>query len=114
VVPPASGRSCGWAAKCCAAIRIRRRLLKRFAPSTSRIASANWRLWPRSYDAPIFPALKTAAHNLKGTGAAYGFAELTELGRALESAAKEGDGLRAEILLGRTAFYLGLVHSRQP
>lgn len=61
-----------------------------------------------------FPALKTAAHNLKGTGAAYGFAELTELGRALEGAAKEGDALRAEVLLGKTEFYLSLVQSRRP
>ena len=60
-----------------------------------------------------FAALKTAAHNLKGTGAAYGFAELTELGRALEAAAQEGDALRAEVLLSKTEFYLGLV-SRQP
>lgn len=57
-----------------------------------------------------FPALAAAAHNLKGTGAAYGFAELTELGRALESAAKQGAALRAEVLLGKIEFYLRLVH----
>ena len=57
-----------------------------------------------------FPALAAAAHNLKGTGAAYGFAELTELGRALESTAKQGAALGAEVLLGRIEFYLRLVH----
>jgi CheY-like chemotaxis protein len=57
-----------------------------------------------------FPALAAAAHNLKGTGAAYGFAELTELGRALESAAKQRAALGAEVLLGKIEFYLRLVH----
>jgi DNA-binding response OmpR family regulator len=56
-----------------------------------------------------FETLERAAHNLKGTGAAYGFAELTELGRALESAAKHHDIFRADVLLGETAFYLNLV-----
>ena len=31
------------------------------------------------------------AHNLKGTGSAYGFERVTELGREIETAAKEGD-----------------------
>jgi hypothetical protein len=30
-------------------------------------------------------------HNLKGTGAAYGFAEITEIGAAIEAAAKQAD-----------------------
>ena len=56
-----------------------------------------------------FAALATAGHNLKGTGAAYGFAELTELGRALETAAKDRDSHRIETLLDDTEFYLSLV-----
>ncbi len=56
-----------------------------------------------------FGKLASAGHNLKGTGAAYGFSQLTELGRALELGAKAKDALRVEVLLGRTEFYLGLV-----
>jgi len=59
-----------------------------------------------------FGAVATAGHNLKGTGAAYGFAELTELGRALEIAAKDRDGARSEALLGDAQFYLSLVVRR--
>jgi HPt (histidine-containing phosphotransfer) domain-containing protein len=60
-------------------------------------------------DRSEFTKLAAAGHNLKGTGGAYGFAELTEIGKALEVAAKDGDPLRVQILLGRVAFYLGLV-----
>lgn len=56
-----------------------------------------------------FAVLATTGHNLKGTGAAYGFAELTELGRALETAAKDRDSHRIEALLDETQFYLSLV-----
>ena len=60
-------------------------------------------------DCSDFAKLASAGHNLKGTGAAYGFAELTEIGKALETAAKAADPLCAQILLGRIAFYVGLV-----
>lgn len=56
-----------------------------------------------------FAVLATTGHNLKGTGAAYGFAELTELGRALEAAAKDRDSHRIEALLDESQFYLSLV-----
>ena len=36
-----------------------------------------------------YTALRKAAHNLKGMGAAYGFAELTDIGRALSPALKK-------------------------
>jgi PAS domain S-box-containing protein len=46
-----------------------------------------------------FERLAVLGHNLKGNGAAYGFAELTRLGDALEQSAKEGDhgALRAQL-----------------
>ena len=34
-----------------------------------------------------FEAIRTTAHNMKGTGAAYGFSRITELGRTIEDAA---------------------------
>ncbi len=53
--------------------------------------------------------LSKAGHNLKGTGAAYGFAELTELGRNLEKAAKAADRRAAEALVESIGLYLGMV-----
>ncbi len=58
-----------------------------------------------------FPALRQAGHNLKGTGAAYGFAKLTEFGNALESAAKAEDGPEVELLLGKTKSYLSQIQT---
>jgi HPt (histidine-containing phosphotransfer) domain-containing protein len=58
-----------------------------------------------------FPVLNRAGHNLKGTGAAYGFDQLTEIGKALESAAKEQDARMVEVLLGRTESYLRQVRA---
>jgi len=71
--------------------------------------SAELKALANALDRSDFVKLASAGHNLKGTGAAYGFAELTEIGKALEAAAKAADPLRVQILLGRTAFYLGLV-----
>ena len=42
-----------------------------------------------------FDKIRIAGHNLKGTGASYGYPVLTTMGAAIESAAKGGD---AEIL----------------
>ncbi len=39
--------------------------------------------------------IQRIAHNLKGTGAGYGFPAITAIGRAMEAAAKTGD--RGEI-----------------
>lgn len=71
--------------------------------------SSELRALTRALRREDFAVLATTGHNLKGTGAAYGFAELTELGRALESAAKDRDSHRIEALLDETQFYLSLV-----
>jgi HPt (histidine-containing phosphotransfer) domain-containing protein len=60
-----------------------------------------------------FTALAKAAHNLKGTGAPYGFAELTELGRALESAAQAGDRQAAAGRLSQIESFLAQVPSHK-
>ncbi len=57
-----------------------------------------------------FAALGKAGHNLKGTGAAYGFGELTAIGRAIEAAARQFDAAAIEELLGRIESYLDMVH----
>jgi CheY-like chemotaxis protein len=56
-----------------------------------------------------FAALRKAGHNLKGTGAAYGFCELTDIGRALEAAAKDDNPAAVEMLLDQIEAYIGIV-----
>jgi CheY-like chemotaxis protein len=56
-----------------------------------------------------FKALAKAGHNLKGTGAAYGFSELTDIGRALEAAAKDADAAAIEDVLNQLDSYIGMV-----
>jgi len=56
-----------------------------------------------------FEQIRTLAHNLKGTGASYGFERLTELGAALETSAKQGDALEVQRQLERLQQYLGRV-----
>ena len=56
-----------------------------------------------------FVALRKAGHNLKGTGAAYGFAELTDIGRALEAAANDDNAAAAEALLDQIESYISIV-----
>jgi CheY-like chemotaxis protein/HPt (histidine-containing phosphotransfer) domain-containing protein len=53
-----------------------------------------------------FATLAQAGHNLKGTGTAYGFAELTELGQQLEAAAKSSNASEVRALLDKTEAYL--------
>ncbi len=56
-----------------------------------------------------FAALRKAGHNLKGTGAAYGYSELTDIGRALEAAAQGEDAAAVEALLDRIELYIRIV-----
>lgn len=48
-------------------------------------------------------------HSLKGVGGGYGFAEITRLGAAIESAAKGGDAQSALAALSALAAYLDAV-----
>ncbi|HEV3329876.1 MAG TPA: response regulator [Bryobacteraceae bacterium] len=58
-----------------------------------------------------FPTLQRAGHNLKGTGAAYGFSELSDIGRALEGAAKCKDNATVEAMLDQIESYVSIVLS---
>jgi CheY-like chemotaxis protein/HPt (histidine-containing phosphotransfer) domain-containing protein len=58
-----------------------------------------------------FAAICKAGHNLKGTGAAYGYAEITDIGRSLEAAAKDGDAVAVEALLDQMESYIGIVRA---
>ncbi len=54
-------------------------------------------------------AVQRAGHDWKGTGAAYGFAEITDLGRALELAARDGLAATARAVVERIGAYLRIV-----
>ena len=56
-----------------------------------------------------FEAIKSLGHKMKGTGAGYGFPTLTDLGDALEGAAKTGMPLRSEVKTDELARYLDAV-----
>jgi HPt (histidine-containing phosphotransfer) domain-containing protein len=49
-----------------------------------------------SADTADFAAMQALGHKLKGSGAGYGFAAISDIGRAIERAARAGDadGLR--------------------
>ena len=56
-----------------------------------------------------FAELASIAHNIAGTGAAYGFQQLTELGASLEQSARAGDSSVSEQALAAMSDYLGRV-----
>lgn len=50
--------------------------------------------------------MRLAGHSLKGTAGGFGFPELSEIGRAIEDAAKDCDAARARATLERYGDYL--------
>jgi CheY-like chemotaxis protein len=59
--------------------------------------------------ASSFAKIVTIAHNMKGTGASYGFAPLTQMGGALERAAKQADTAAMDVKLTEISHYLDRV-----
>lgn len=51
-------------------------------------------------------AIKETGHTMKGSGASYGFEELSALGAGLEAAASANDPRRVQTLLDQLADYL--------
>lgn len=51
------------------------------------------------------PPLARIAHNLKGSGGGYGFMPITEMGAAIEAAAKAGDAAPIPDLLAKLEDY---------
>lgn len=56
-----------------------------------------------------FDALAVDAHKLCGTGAAFGFSELTNLGMAIEAAAHERNAAAIEVLFDQFESYVSLI-----
>jgi signal transduction histidine kinase/CheY-like chemotaxis protein len=61
-----------------------------------------------------FESIARLAHKMKGTGGGYGFEKLTELGGAIEAAAKERDALAVAINLNEFARYIASVRLEYP
>ncbi len=53
-----------------------------------------------------YPALREIGHDIEGTGGAFGFKGLAELGRALRLAASEEDNSEIEKIAGQIETYL--------
>lgn len=57
-------------------------------------------------------ALRIIGHNMKGVGGGYGFTEITELGKRIEAAAKNGDQAVLREQLSQYKEYLANVEVR--
>ncbi len=57
-------------------------------------------------------ALRIVGHNMKGVGGGYGFADITEFGKHIEAAAKDGDQDAVRNLLDQYRQYLASVEVR--
>lgn len=56
-----------------------------------------------------FDSIRVRGHNMAGTGGALGFPDITDIGRALELAARSLDAAGVEACVGRLADYLARV-----
>lgn len=56
-----------------------------------------------------FATLRRIGHDLKGTGGGYGFDAISDVGRALEQAAKDQDAAAARVMLERLRDFLARV-----
>jgi HPt (histidine-containing phosphotransfer) domain-containing protein len=56
-----------------------------------------------------FEAIRVAAHGMKGGGGAYGFAEISRLGAAMEEVARQCDTAAITALVASLEEYLGCI-----
>jgi histidine phosphotransfer protein HptB len=57
-------------------------------------------------------ALRIIGHNMKGVGGGYGFGDITEFGKHIEIAAKDGDHAAVRKLLDQYRHYLANIEVR--
>jgi CheY-like chemotaxis protein/HPt (histidine-containing phosphotransfer) domain-containing protein len=60
-------------------------------------------------DAADFERIRYLAHNMKGSGGSFGFADLTRIGGAMEQAAKTSDRVALENYLAEVGDYFGRI-----
>jgi HPt (histidine-containing phosphotransfer) domain-containing protein len=53
-----------------------------------------------------FGVLRISGHNMAGTGAAYGFQLITDIGRAMETAALAGDALSLKACISQLEYFV--------
>lgn len=76
---------------------------------------AEIRILEEALAAGDLPVIQRIAHNMKGTGAGYGFPAITAIGRAMEAAAKTGHRPEIRVRLSELTDLLGkLKNSRAP
>lgn len=63
-------------------------------------------------EVPAFPAIVRLGHQLKGSGGGYGFEEISRIGRAIETAAKNEDLVQCREEIQRLQAYLGRMEWR--
>jgi HPt (histidine-containing phosphotransfer) domain-containing protein len=61
---------------------------------------------PGAVQANDYGRIRSWAHNMAGTGGAFGFPTITEIGRAMETAAKVADGVTIGLCVDKLADYL--------
>jgi HPt (histidine-containing phosphotransfer) domain-containing protein len=61
---------------------------------------------PGALQANDYGRIRSWAHNMAGTGGAFGFPTITEIGRAMETAAKAADGVTIRLCMDKLADYL--------
>lgn len=53
-----------------------------------------------------YEKIRVLGHNMKGTGSAYGFDAISEIGASLEQSAKEGNSEKVRMLAEEVSVYL--------
>lgn len=61
-----------------------------------------------------FEVVRVLGHKMKGSGGGYGFDEISEIGRALEDAAKQSQAAKIQEEIDRLRYYLDHVEVIMP
>jgi len=61
-----------------------------------------------------FEAIRVLGHKMKGSGGGYGFDEISEIGHALEDAAKQSQAAKIQEEIDRLQYYLDHVEMIMP
>ena len=80
--------------------------LKEFVPDFLARRHADVQRLQQALKQGDYDAIRVTGHNMKGSGAGYGFDAITELGGVLEPAAKNGDASAIRRCADELAAYL--------